>query len=91
MNEEFLKRYITYKAKTNLTKVEPQAKRLRLILNMGFHDIHDPRGLARDITDIGQWGNGDVEISLSSSDKLPYIMGLIRQAFENQMGDKASQ
>ena len=32
-------------------------------------------------------GNGDVEVGLSSLDELPYIMGLVRQSFERQMGD----
>ena len=35
---------------------------------------------------LGCWGNGDVEVGLSKAEDLPYIMGLIRQAFESQMG-----
>ena len=89
VNEEFLKLYVAYKAETNFVDVIPQAKRLRLILNMEFHEIYDPRELARDITNLGQWGNGDVELGLSSSDELPYVMGLVRQAFEKQMGNGA--
>ena len=91
VNEEFLKLYVAYKAETNFVDVVPQAKQLRLSLNMEFHEIYDPRGLARDITNLGRWGNGDVELGLSSSDELPYVMGLVRQAFENQMGNGAGQ
>jgi hypothetical protein len=32
-------------------------------------------------------GNGDVEVSLSKPEELPYVVGLVRQAFEKQMGD----
>ena len=85
--EEFLKRYVAYKAETNFVDVVPQASRLRLSLNMGFHELHDPRGLAKDVTNLGRWGNGDVEVELSTSDDLPYVMGLVRQAFEKQMGN----
>jgi uncharacterized protein with ParB-like and HNH nuclease domain len=85
VNEEFLKLYVAYKAETNFVDVVPQAKRLRLSLNMKFHELHDPKGLAKDVTNIGRWGNGDVEVGLSSSDELPYVMGLVRQAFEKQM------
>jgi predicted transport protein len=55
---------------------------------MGFHEIHDPKGLCRDVTNIGHYGNGDVEVGLTSLEDLPYIMGLVRQAFEIQMGNR---
>ena len=86
VNEEFLKLYVAYKAETNFVDVVPQAKRLLLVLNLGIDDIEDPKGLCRDISNIGRWGNGDVEIGLSSVDELPYVMGLIRQSFDRQMG-----
>lgn len=85
--EEVLKYYIAFKAESNFVDVVPQSQRLRLSLNMKFHDIEDPRGICRDITDVGRWGNGDVEVMFSSLEDLPYIMGLIRQAFEKQMGE----
>lgn len=86
VSEEFLKLYVAYKAETNFVDVVPQAKRLLLVLNLGIDDIEDPKGLCRDISNIGRWGNGDVEIGLSSVDELPYVMGLIRQSFDHQMG-----
>lgn len=87
VTEEFLKLYVAYKAETNFVDVVPQAKRLRLSLNLAFHELHDPKGLAKDVTNIGRWGNGDVELSLNSVDELPYVMALVRQAFEKQMGN----
>ncbi|MGH9871669.1 MAG: GmrSD restriction endonuclease domain-containing protein [Pyrinomonadaceae bacterium] len=89
VTEEFLKLYIAYKAETNFVDVVPQAKRLRLSLNMAFHEIDDPRGICRDLSGISRWGNGDVEVGLSSVDELPYVMGLIRQSLETQMGTQA--
>ena len=86
VTEEFLKLYVTYKAETNFVDVVPQAKRLLLVLNIGIAELDDPRGLCRDISNIGRWGNGDVEVGLSSLDELPYVMGLIRQALDRQMG-----
>lgn len=86
VSEEFLKLYVAYKAETNFVDVVPQAKRLLLVLNLGIDGIEDPKGLCRDISNIGRWGNGDVEVGLSSVDELPYVMGLIRQSFDRQMG-----
>jgi len=87
--ENFLKLYVAYKAETNFVDVVPQTKRLLLILNMTMQDLEDPKGLCRDISNIGSWGNGDVEIGLSTLDELPYVMGLVRQSFDRQMGDAA--
>jgi len=86
VTEEYLKLYVAYKAETNFVDVVPQAKRLRLSLNMPFSEIDDPRGLCTDVTNLGRWGNGDVEVGLSSVEELPYVMGLIRQSFDRQMG-----
>lgn len=87
VTEEFLKLYVAYKAETNFVDVVPQAKRLLLTLNMPFADINDPKGLCKDVTGLGRWGNGDIIVSLSSIDELPYVMGLVRQSYERQMGD----
>jgi uncharacterized protein with ParB-like and HNH nuclease domain/predicted transport protein len=87
VNEEFLKLYVAYKAETNFVDVIPQAKRLLLSLNIAFPEISDPKGVCRDVSGLGRWGNGDVEVGLTSLDELPYVMGLVRQAFEKQMGD----
>ena len=90
VSEEFLKLYVAYKAETNFVDVVPQLSRLRLSLNLRFHELHDPRGLARDVTNLGRWGNGDAEIALSAVEELPYVMGLVRQAFEKQMENGAA-
>ncbi|MDF1721116.1 MAG: DUF262 domain-containing protein [Minwuia sp.] len=86
VTEECLKLYIAYKAETNFVDVVPQASRLRLSLNMRFADIDDPKGLCKDISGLGRWGNGDAEIGLSSLDELPYVLGLVRQSLEQQLG-----
>jgi predicted transport protein len=86
VTEEFLKLYIAYKAETNFVDVIPQAKRLLLSLNLKFSELIDPRGISKDMTGIGRWGNGDVQVPLTSVEDIPYAIGLVRQAFEVQMG-----
>jgi uncharacterized protein with ParB-like and HNH nuclease domain/predicted transport protein len=87
VKEEFKKLYVAYKAETNFVDVIPQAKLLRLTINLRFAEINDPKGLCRDITNLGRWGNGDVEVDLKTLDDLSYVMGLVQQSFERQMGD----
>ena len=79
--EEFRKHYVAYKTQTNFVDVVPQKRRLRLTLNMRFDELRDPRGLAADITNLGLWGNGDVQAELDNERQIPYAMDLVRQAF----------
>ncbi len=82
VREEYKKLYIAYKTTTNFVDIVPQVKRLRLSLNMKFNEIEDPKGLCKDITELGRWGNGDVEVGISSLDQIDDVMDLVRQSFE---------
>ena len=85
VTEEFLKIYVAYKAETNFVDITPMANSLKLTLNLKFHELYDPRGLAKNVTGIS-WANGDAEINLQQEEQVPYVLGLIRQALEKQMG-----
>lgn len=85
VTREFLKLYVAFKAETNFADVVPQAKGLRISLNIEPQDISDPRGLVEDVTGIGRWGNGNSEVRLSRIEDLSYVVGLARQALERQM------
>lgn len=89
IGEEILKLYIAYKAETNVVDIVPQASRLRLSLNMPFPELLDPKGLANDVTNLGRWGNGDVEVGLTTMDEIPYVVGLVRQSLERQLSKGA--
>lgn len=91
IREEFLKQYVAYKAETNFVDVVPQAKRLQLTLNMEFPEVDDPRGKCRDVTNMGRWGNGNVELALEHEDDIPYVIGLVGQALERQLGEEESE
>ena len=82
---EFKKLYIAFKAQTNFVDIVPQKKRLRLSLNMEFANVKDPKGICKDVSDLGRWGNGDVEVGLDNVNDIDYIMYLVEQAFEEQV------
>ena len=90
VSEEFLKLYVAYKAETNFADVVPQAKQFRISLNMRYADISDPKGLCKDVSGLGKWGNGDVEVRLSNAEEIPYVIGLIRQSLERQLGNEGA-
>ena len=81
VREEFRRHDVAYKTQTNLVDLVPQKRRLLLTLNMRFDEFNDPRGLAADITNLGLWGNGDVQVELDNERQIPYAMEVVRQAF----------
>ncbi len=85
VKEEYKKLYIAFKSSTNFVDIVPQKVRLRLSLNIEFPDIIDPKGLCKDISGIGRWGNGDVEVGISNINELNDVMELIQQAFDKQL------
>lgn len=91
VNEEFSKHWVAFKAETNFVDVIPQAQSVLLIINMKFADISDPRGICRDITNISGWGNGDTEVKLTADADIPYIVGLVRQSLEQQLGSEINR
>ena len=84
VSERIRKLYIAYGMNPTLVTVYPQTKRLRLLLNLPFSDINDPRQECTDLTHMNHHQLGDVEVGVSSVDELDYIMFLIRQVFEKQ-------
>lgn len=82
---EFKKLYIAFKVQTNFLDIVPQKKRLRLSLNIDYNSITDPKGLCKDVSGLGRWGNGDVEVGLQDYSEIDDIMELVVQAFEEQV------
>jgi predicted transport protein len=91
VREEFLKLYVAYKAETNFLDILPQANRLRLSLNMDLQDLDDPRHIAKDVSGVGRWGNGNIEVGLDKMEDIPYVIGLVRQALELQLGEEDTE
>ena len=87
VTEEFKKVYIAYKAETNFVDITPLAKSLYMTLNLSFEKIRDPRNLCRNVSKVGRWGNGEVEVRIKDFGDIPYVMSLIRQSFDHQMGN----
>lgn len=84
--EVFRQEYIAYKAESNFVDIEPQSNRLKLYLNIPFHELNDPRNIAKDVSGVGTVGNGDVAVFLDSPSDVHYVLGLVRQALDRQLG-----
>lgn len=77
------KLYVAFKKENrNIVDIEIQRKGLKIFINVKQGRLCDPKGLARDISGVGHWGNGDYEIKASDDKELEYVMSLARQALE---------
>ncbi len=91
ITEKFNQDYISYMFDKNFVDIVVQNKDLKLYLNMEFNELQDEKNLARDMTNKGHLGNGDIEIKLETKEDIPYCLGLIKQALEKQMGGRNGQ
>lgn len=81
---EYKKLYIAHKLRTNFMDVVVLSSRLRIAVNLDFDEVFDPKGICRDVTNLGRWGNGDVEISYESVDQIPDILEIVKQSIAKQ-------
>lgn len=58
---------------------------MQLSLNISFDEIKDPKGICKEVSGLGRWGNGNVEVGLGHYSELDYIIELVEQAFDLQV------
>ncbi len=87
VSEEFLRWYVAYRAESNIVIAVPRARGLRLGFNVVLAKLHDPKQRCKAVAGQGRHGGCDVEVWLTALDELPYVMSIVRQAYERQMGD----
>ena len=85
VRREFKKLYIAYKLDTNFADIVVQKNRLRISVNMKFNEVIDEYNICKDVTTLGRWGNGDVELFLEDICDVDKVMDIIRQSFNKQL------
>ena len=73
------KLYIAFKKDKNISDVVILKKGLKIFINLKKGQLDDPKGLAKDVSETGHWGNGDYELIVTDTANLEYIMSLIKQ------------
>lgn len=84
VKREFKKLYVAYKLDTNFVDIVFQKQRLRIAVNMKFSEVSDPEGICKDVTGVGRWGNGDVELYMEHTSDVDQVMKIIEQSFRLQ-------
>lgn len=57
-------------------------KGLKIYVNLKSGDLLDEKNLARDVSNVGHWGNGSYEIKMSDTEELEYILSLLKQSLK---------
>ncbi|MGO3812979.1 DUF5655 domain-containing protein, partial [Mesonia sp.] len=73
------KLYIAFKKNKNISDIVILKKGLKLFINLPIGKLEDPKGIMRDVSNTGHWGNGDYETIIKNTKDLEYIMSLIKQ------------
>lgn len=80
MEEAPKKLYVAYKMSQNIECVEIQHKQVVLFLKLDPKSISGPPTISRDVTSIGHFGTGDMEITLKSLGDLEIAKPFIEKA-----------
>jgi len=75
------KKYVAFVSSSNVVDIHIQKKALKIWINMFKGELDDPKLIARDVSNIGHWGNGDYEIHIKDDENIEYIMSLIKQSY----------
>ncbi len=77
--------YIAYKSSKNIVCMEAKSRNIKLFLKLKPSDIFNPPSCYRDVSEIGHYGTGEVEFTISTSDEFNEIKKYIELAY-NKVG-----
>jgi len=83
VQRKYLATYISYMhGKVIFCCVHLQKSGLRVWLKLKYSQLENPPEYIRDVSSVGHWGVGDVEIAIDSLEKLQTAKSYIRKSFE---------
>jgi len=77
--------YIAYKSSKNIVCMEAKSKNIKLFVKLKPTDIVDPPVTYRDVTNIGHYGTGATEFTITKTEELNEIKNHIELAY-NKVG-----
>lgn len=85
MQEATLRLYIAFKRIKNFACIEfrPTAAKILIYVKVDPQSVELEPGFTRDVSNIGHFGTGDLEITLSKSEDLERAMPFIKRSYEN--------
>ncbi len=77
--------YIAYKISQNIVCLEPHNKNIKLFVKLPSDNIENPPNTYRDVTNVGHYGTGDSEFTVSTENEFEEIKPFIEMAY-NKIG-----
>ncbi len=85
---QHLAKYIRYDYQGHIfCCVHVDKSKLRVWLKLNYDDLQNPPAYVRDVSKVGHWGTGDVEINISDEASLEGSKPIIRRCFEGNKLD----
>jgi predicted transport protein len=78
--------YVAYKTSQNIVCMEVKQQRVLLYLKLDPKSERLPKGIGRDVSDVGHYGTGDLELSIKNVPDLDAAKSLIQRAYEQVGG-----
>jgi uncharacterized protein with ParB-like and HNH nuclease domain/predicted transport protein len=85
VREDVRKQYIAYKYAGNFLSVVPLRSELKMYLVANADTLHNPRGLAKDVSTVGHWGTGNTGVRISALSQMDDVIDLVQQALNRQI------
>src|SRR3989344_5505877 len=79
------KHYTAFKKKSNFVCSKLQNSQIKLWVRIPKEKFNDSRKIARDVSKVGHLGTGNYEIIFSSKEDLNYVVGLLKQAYNEDI------
>lgn len=77
--------YVAYKISQNIVCMEPQGRNIKLFVKLSAADVESPPKFYRDVTEIGHYGTGNTEFTISSEQDFERVKPFIELAY-NKVG-----
>lgn len=82
VQEKHLKQYVAFKKLKNFATVEVQKKKLLIFLKLDPSMIDLAGGFTRDVSEIGHWGTGNIEVTVATAADLERAWPLVVRSYE---------
>jgi len=81
LTEKATKNYIAFRHGKNFCEVWIQAGKLKIWVDMPPSEVNDPFNITRDVSKVGHWGTGDLEVTLEDETQLDQVMEVVELAY----------
>ena len=83
MEEAPKKLYVAYRTTQNIVCAEPQKQKVLLFLKLDPIQHTGPPGISRDVSNIGHFATGDLEIAVKNAEDLERAKPFMKLAYEH--------